>query len=147
MALGELAGSAAAGVAAAGAGTTSAAAAVSGPGPGSGAPPRVSHTGAAAGGATEEVLFVVEVSAPQMNFEGKDSSGRLLLAAVSGLVVGRRTRESAHSRWGRRLVTVALEQVQAHVAPTDIDVNAGVQWLPSDFATASTSNDASPDKE
>jgi hypothetical protein len=73
---------------------------------------------------------------------------RLLLAAVSGRVVGRRARDGLRSsedgalspgaaaaaearaaHWGRRVVTVQLSQVQAHVAPTDVDVNAGVQWL------------------
>jgi hypothetical protein len=33
------------------------------------------------------------------------------------------------AHWGRRVVGVQLRQVQAHVAPTDVDVNAGVQWL------------------
>ena len=85
----------------------------------------------------------MDVSAPQINFEGKDATGRFLIAAVDGRVVGLRARrpridslspksptgdgEEAH--WGRREVRVTLKHAQAHVAPTDVDVNAGVQWL------------------
>ena len=32
----------------------------------------------------EEIMFVVDVTTPQINFEGKDGAGRFLLAAVSG---------------------------------------------------------------
>ncbi|XP_016551186.1 protein SABRE isoform X3 [Capsicum annuum] len=79
--------------------------------------------------------------------------GRFLLAAVSGRVLAR----SFHSvisigyevirqaldgggaqvpesqpqvMWNRMELSVMLEQVQAHVAPTDVDPGAGLQWLP-----------------
>ena len=121
-------------------------------------------------------MFVVDVTTPQINFEGKDASGRFLLAAVSGRVVGRRARRqfiaavssprsddffaqsgsgaasgtapsdgsngalsptsptdsetaSENVHWGRRVVAVRLLDAQAHVAPMDADVYAGVQWL------------------
>lgn len=32
--------------------------------------------------------------------------------------------------WTRMEVSMMLEHVQAHVAPTDVDPGAGVQWLP-----------------
>lgn len=32
--------------------------------------------------------------------------------------------------WKRMEFSVMLEQVQAHVAPTDVDPGAGLQWLP-----------------
>lgn len=32
--------------------------------------------------------------------------------------------------WKRMELSVMLEQVQAHVAPTDVDLGAGLQWLP-----------------
>lgn len=32
--------------------------------------------------------------------------------------------------WNRMELSVMLEQVQAHVAPTDVDLGAGLQWLP-----------------
>lgn len=32
--------------------------------------------------------------------------------------------------WSRYEVSVMLEHVQAHVAPTDVDPGAGIQWLP-----------------
>ena len=78
--------------------------------------------------ATEAVvLFVIQITAPQINFKGKDAAGRMLLAAEGGLVVGRRIDDGGST--GRRLVTVSLQQVQAYVAPTNVDLNAGVQWL------------------
>lgn len=82
-----------------------------------------------------------------------DHQGRFLLAAVSGRVLAR----SFHSvlrvgyevieqalgtanvhipesgpemTWKRMEVSVMLEHVQAHVAPTDVDPGAGLQWLP-----------------
>jgi len=76
------------------------------------------------------VLFVINVTAPQINFKGNDAAGRMLLAAEGGLVVGRRVNDGQSSTEApRRLVTVSLQQVQAHVAPTNVDLNAGVQWL------------------
>jgi hypothetical protein len=77
--------------------------------------------------------------------------GRLLLAAASGQVLAR----SYHSlvsvgfdmivqalgsvstqgalqeiAWKRRELSVLLKHVQAHIAPTDVDPGAGLQWLP-----------------
>lgn len=79
--------------------------------------------------------------------------GRFLLAAASGRVLAR----SFHSvlqvgydmieqalgtgnvqipecqpemTWNRMEFSVMLEHVQAHVAPTDVDPGAGLQWLP-----------------
>jgi hypothetical protein len=87
---------------------------------------------------TETILFVVDVSAPQVNFEGKDGTGRVLVAATEGRVVGRRVRSTSApgdvsalnpSGGSRQEVKVTLRRAQAHVAPTDVDVYAGVQWL------------------
>jgi hypothetical protein len=74
----------------------------------------------------ETILFVVDVAAPQFNFEGKDGAGRVLVAATAGRVVGRLVESSLQNR---KEVTIALQKAQAHVAPTDVDVYAGVQWL------------------
>ena len=78
----------------------------------------------------ETLWFVVDVVAPQVNFEGNDGTGRVLVAAASGAVVGRRVESDDASGASRRSeVKVTLEKAQAHVAPTDVDVYAGVQWL------------------
>ena len=74
-----------------------------------------------------KVLFVIQITTPQINFKGNDGAGRMLLAAEGGLVVGRRIDDGVSQN--RRLVTVSLQQVQAYVAPTNVDLNAGVQWL------------------
>jgi len=37
---------------------------------------------------------------------------------------------SPEMTWTRMEVSVMLEHVQAHVAPTDVDPGAGLQWLP-----------------
>ena len=74
-----------------------------------------------------KVLFVIQITTPQINFKGNDGAGRMLLAAEGGLVVGRRIDDMVSQN--RRLVTVSLQQVQAYVAPTNVDLNAGVQWL------------------
>ncbi|KAK6773169.1 hypothetical protein RDI58_028407 [Solanum bulbocastanum] len=97
--------------------------------------------------------FMVNVIEPQFNLHSEDANGRFLLAAVSGRVLAR----SFHSvisigsevieqalggggvqvpesqpqmTWNRMELSVMLEQVQAHVAPTDVDLGAGLQWLP-----------------
>ena len=81
----------------------------------------------------DECLFVVQISEPQINLRGNDRNGRLLLAADSGLVVGRRvvssSSDSSSEAHKQRLVDVNLHHVAAHVAPTDVDLRAGVQWL------------------
>ncbi|KAG9146005.1 hypothetical protein Leryth_015641 [Lithospermum erythrorhizon] len=97
--------------------------------------------------------FMVNVIEPQFNLHSEEAKGRFLLAAVSGRVLAR----SFHSvlqvgndmieqtlgktdvqnpeghpemAWSRRELSVMLEHVQAHVAPTDVDPGAGIQWLP-----------------
>lgn len=97
--------------------------------------------------------FMVNVIEPQFNLHSEDANGRFLLAAVSGRVLAR----SFHSvlrvgyevieqalgtanvhipesgpemTWKRMELSVMLEHVQAHVAPTDVDPGAGLQWLP-----------------
>ncbi|CAI0464014.1 unnamed protein product [Linum tenue] len=79
--------------------------------------------------------------------------GRFLLAAASGRILARsfhsvlqvgheiieQTLGSGDAQlpetvpemtWTRMELSVMLEHVQAHVAPTDVDPGAGVQWLP-----------------
>ncbi|XP_042024224.1 protein SABRE-like isoform X2 [Salvia splendens] len=97
--------------------------------------------------------FMVNVVEPQFNLHSEEANGRFLLAAVSGRVLAR----SFHSvlqvghemidqaltegkiqgpesqpelTWNRMEFSVMLEEVQAHVAPTDVDPGAGLQWLP-----------------
>ncbi|KAK7372939.1 hypothetical protein VNO80_06330 [Phaseolus coccineus] len=98
--------------------------------------------------------FMVNIVEPQFNLHSEDANGRFLLAAVSGrilaqsyhsvLQVGYEMIEQALSTttdaqsseyqpeiaWKRWELSVMLERVQAHVAPTDVDPGAGVQWLP-----------------
>ena len=79
--------------------------------------------------------------------------GRFLLAAVSGRVLARsfhavlnvgiemikqalgsgdvnNPESQPELTWNRMELSVMLEHVQAHVAPTDVDPGAGLQWLP-----------------
>ncbi|XAR62068.1 hypothetical protein NMG60_11016663 [Bertholletia excelsa] len=97
--------------------------------------------------------FMVNIIEPQFNLHSEEANGRFLLAAVSGRVLAR----SFHSvlnvgyeiieralgtesvpvpecqpemTWSRMEFSVMLEHVQAHVAPTDVDPGAGLQWLP-----------------
>lgn len=79
--------------------------------------------------------------------------GRFLLAAASGRVLARSFHSVVHvgkemleqalgassiqipelqpeMTWQRADYSVLLEDVQAHVAPTDVDPGAGLQWLP-----------------
>lgn len=37
---------------------------------------------------------------------------------------------SPEMTWKRMEISVMLERVQAHIAPTDVDPGAGIQWLP-----------------
>ncbi|XP_058747798.1 protein SABRE-like isoform X1 [Vicia villosa] len=97
--------------------------------------------------------FMVNVIEPQFNLHSEGANGRFLLAAVSGRVlaqsfhsilhVGHDMIEQARGTtdeniseyqpeiaWKRMELSVMLEHVQAHVAPTDVDLGAGVQWLP-----------------
>ncbi|KAJ0518235.1 putative FMP27, GFWDK domain-containing protein [Helianthus annuus] len=93
--------------------------------------------------------FMVNVIEPQFNLHSDEANGRFLLAAASGRVLSREFHkvvnvgieviEQAVSNegdikqpeliWNRSEVSVMLEHVQAHVAPTDVDPGAGVQWL------------------
>ncbi|XP_027941249.1 protein SABRE-like [Vigna unguiculata] len=97
--------------------------------------------------------FMVNIVEPQFNLHSEDANGRFLLAAASGRILA----QSYHSvlqvglemieqeankteaqsseyqpeiAWKRWELSVMLEHVQAHVAPTDVDLGAGVQWLP-----------------
>ncbi|XP_019083145.1 PREDICTED: protein SABRE-like isoform X1 [Camelina sativa] len=97
--------------------------------------------------------FMVNVIEPQFNLHSEDANGRFLLAAVSGRVLARSFHSvmrvgvevieqalgsgsvqipdsSPEMTWTRMEVSVMLEHVQAHVAPTDVDPGAGLQWLP-----------------
>ncbi|KAJ0982380.1 hypothetical protein J5N97_010635 [Dioscorea zingiberensis] len=97
--------------------------------------------------------FMVNVVQPQFNLHSEDANGRFLLAAASGRILARSFHsvlhvgyemieqalgtESVHipemepeMTWKRVELSVMLEQVQAHVAPTDVDPGAGLQWLP-----------------
>ncbi|CAN8244859.1 unnamed protein product [Cochlearia groenlandica] len=97
--------------------------------------------------------FMVNVIEPQFNLHSEEANGRFLLAAVSGRVLARSfnsimrvgveviehalgTRSvqipecSPEMTWTRMEFSVMLEHVQAHVAPTDVDPGAGLQWLP-----------------
>ena len=82
-----------------------------------------------------------------------NKQGRFLLAAVSGRVLARSFHSVLHvgldmiekafgatdvhiseyqpeMTWKKMEFSVMLEHVQAHVAPTDVDPGAGLQWLP-----------------
>ncbi|KAK4742107.1 hypothetical protein SAY87_000108 [Trapa incisa] len=97
--------------------------------------------------------FMVNVIAPQFNLHSEEANGRFLLAAVSGRVLARSFHSVVHvglemidetlgpeatnireyqpeMTWKRTELSVMLERVQAHVAPTDVDLGAGIQWLP-----------------
>ncbi|CAH9065797.1 unnamed protein product [Cuscuta epithymum] len=96
--------------------------------------------------------FMVNVIEPQFNLHSEDANGRFLLAAASGRVLARSFHSVMHIgsevieqslrgnvqnseylpqlTWSRMEFSMMLEHVQAHVAPTDVDLGAGVQWLP-----------------
>lgn len=97
--------------------------------------------------------FMVNVIEPQFNLHSEEANGRFLLAAVSGRVLARSFHSVLHlgheiieqalgsgkinvpesqpeMTWKRMELSVMLEKVQAHVAPTDVDPGAGLQWLP-----------------
>ncbi|CAJ1974051.1 unnamed protein product [Sphenostylis stenocarpa] len=97
--------------------------------------------------------FMVNVIEPQFNLHSEDANGRFLLAAVRGQVLARSFHSVLHvgyemieqalvtkdvpineyqpeMTWKRMEFSVMLEHVQAHVAPTDVDPGAGLQWLP-----------------
>ncbi|MQM05225.1 hypothetical protein Taro_038034 [Colocasia esculenta] len=91
-------------------------------------------------------------STPQKKEMKSADKGRFLLAAASGRVLARSFHSvlqvgyemieqlgtgSIHIQeakpevaWKRAESSVMLEHVQAHVAPTDVDPGAGLQWLP-----------------
>ncbi|KAF8377399.1 hypothetical protein HHK36_030776 [Tetracentron sinense] len=97
--------------------------------------------------------FMVNVIQPQFNLHSEEANGRFLLAAASGRVLARSFHSVLHGcyemieqalgigsihipecepemTWKRVEFSVMLEHVQAHVAPTDVDPGAGLQWLP-----------------
>nr|GEU34142.1 protein SABRE [Tanacetum cinerariifolium] len=98
--------------------------------------------------------FMVNVIEPQFNLHSEEANGRFLLAAASGRVLSRsfhtalkvgievieqaqaikkggesNSEKEPELIWNRSEISVMLEHVQAHVAPTDVDPGAGVQWL------------------
>ncbi|XP_024023425.1 protein SABRE isoform X2 [Morus notabilis] len=100
--------------------------------------------------------FMVNVIEPQFNLNSEEANGRFLLAAVSGRVLARSFHSILHvgfemieqalgggdvhipecepeMTWKCMEFSVMLEHVQAHVAPTDVDPGAGLQWLPKIF--------------
>ncbi|XP_072971943.1 protein SABRE-like isoform X2 [Typha angustifolia] len=97
--------------------------------------------------------FMVNIIQPQFNLHSEEANGRFLLAAASGRVLARSFHSVLHvgyemiekalgasnivipdtkpeMTWKRVELSVMLEHVQAHVAPTDVDPGAGLQWLP-----------------
>uniref|UniRef100_A0A0D9VXG2 FMP27/BLTP2/Hobbit GFWDK motif-containing RBG unit domain-containing protein n=1 Tax=Leersia perrieri TaxID=77586 RepID=A0A0D9VXG2_9ORYZ len=97
--------------------------------------------------------FMVNVINPQFNLHSEEANGRFLLAAASGRVLARSFHSVVHvgkeileqalgassvqipelqpeMTWQRLDYYVILDKVQAHVAPTDVDPGAGLQWLP-----------------
>ncbi|RID79559.1 hypothetical protein BRARA_A02288 [Brassica rapa] len=97
--------------------------------------------------------FMVNVIEPQFNLHSEEANGRFLLAAVSGRVLARSFNSimrvgvevieqalgtgsvqipecNPEMTWTRMEISVMLKHVQAHVAPTDVDPGAGLQWLP-----------------
>ncbi|KAI6687936.1 hypothetical protein NL676_024764 [Syzygium grande] len=97
--------------------------------------------------------FMVNVIGPRFNRHSEEANGRFLLAAVSGRVLAPSFHSVLHlgheiieqalgsakinvqdsqleMTWKCMELFVMLERVQAHVAPTDVDPGAGLQWLP-----------------
>ncbi|KAL6893652.1 hypothetical protein ACP4OV_007750 [Aristida adscensionis] len=97
--------------------------------------------------------YMVNVIKPQFNLHSEEANGRFLLAAASGRVLARSFHSVLHvgkemleqalgtsslhipeiqpeMTWKKADYSVILEDVQAHVAPTDVDPGAGLQWLP-----------------
>ena len=98
-------------------------------------------------------LFAIYISIMLSSYFWRCLQGRFLLAAVSGRVLARSFHSVLHvgyemieealgtgnehvpecqpeMTWNRMELSVMLEHVQAHVAPTDVDPGAGLQWLP-----------------
>ncbi|XP_078148685.1 HYPERSENSITIVE TO PI STARVATION 4 isoform X4 [Carex rostrata] len=97
--------------------------------------------------------FIVNVIEPQFNLHSEEANGRFLLAAARGHFIARSFHSVLHvgyemieqalgetnlhireshpeMTWKRAELSVMLKHVQAHVAPTDVDPGAGLQWLP-----------------
>ncbi|KAE8684567.1 Protein KINKY POLLEN [Hibiscus syriacus] len=104
-------------------------------------------------GEKETRHFMVNVIEPQFNLHSEEANGRFLLVVVSGRVLAQSFHsvlhvvselieqalgtgnvhipEGGHDMTLKRMEFVMmLEHVQAHVAPTDVDPGAGLQWLP-----------------
>ncbi|KAJ0229601.1 FMP27 [Hirschfeldia incana] len=111
---------------------------------------KVEISGSDAEGTSHVMVNVIE---PQLNLHSEEADGRFLLAAVSGRVIARSfqsimrfgaevieqglgttslqsPKSIPEMTWTRLESSVMLEHVQAHVALTDVDPSAGVQWLP-----------------
>lgn len=77
----------------------------------------------------ESVWLRIEFLRPQFNLEGDTSGGRLLIAAVDGTVVGKscnRISVDERMRYSRQEYNFDLSDMQAFVAPTDVDISAGL---------------------
>ncbi|KAL0030048.1 hypothetical protein WJX79_003167 [Trebouxia sp. C0005] len=79
---------------------------------------------AAAEDSNSRVTFEVEVVHFQAYLQAEMAPGRFLLAAEKGMVQGRSMPHLFQS-----LITLTLDQVQAHVAQTEVDPGAAVAWL------------------
>ena len=79
---------------------------------------------------TEQLQLLLDIRNPQFYFQSHVSSGRFLLAAAGGLVVGR----ELHGSDGRekRAYTISLSQVQGHVAPTESLTDRSLEWITED---------------
>ncbi|KNA17373.1 hypothetical protein SOVF_080580 [Spinacia oleracea] len=94
--------------------------------------------------------FMINVVEPQFNLHSEEANGRFLLAAKAGRVIARSFHEvdteiieqalgsesipmsesGPEMTRKRTELSALLDHVQAHVAPTDVDPGAGLQWLP-----------------
>lgn len=65
------------------------------------------------------------------NTNNSSSSNNSDLATSTTAVAAVTTKEvTPEMTWRRAELSVMLEHAQAHVAPTDVDPGAGLQWLP-----------------
>lgn len=81
---------------------------------------------------TEQLQLLLDIRNPQFYLQSTSdvSSGRFLLAAAGGLVVGRKLYGSDGRE--KRAYTVSLSQVQGHVAQTESLADRCLRWLAED---------------